>query len=136
MLRFSLASPIAIVLALSAKVALGQAAPGAPSAAPPAPAPATIPPGRAAPSGSAIDRGSLLEPAPASRTGAAPPAAGAAAPVESRETDRSKDVSIGANPKEVYAEDWWVRSHPILEFHGYLRVRAELFHGFALGRLD
>ena len=45
-------------------------------------------------------------------------------------------MSIGANPKDVYAEDWWVHSRPIFEMHGYLRVRAELFHGFALGRLD
>ena len=29
-----------------------------------------------------------------------------------------------------------MHSRPIFEMHGYLRVRAELFHGFALGRPD
>src|SRR5262249_21344182 len=94
--------------------------------------PTTPPPsGRGA---APIDRGQLLEPSTAPRT---PPATAPAAPAaEPRETDRTKDASIGANPREVYAEDWWVRSHPVLELHGYLRVRAELFHGFALGRAD
>jgi uncharacterized protein (TIGR04551 family) len=36
----------------------------------------------------------------------------------------------------VYAEDWWVHSRPVFELHGGLRVRAELFHNFALGRID
>jgi uncharacterized protein (TIGR04551 family) len=84
----------------------------------------------------------LVEPPAAQRPGAAPSApapaapAPAAPPAEPRDTDRTRDVSIGANPKEIYAEDWWVRSRPVLELHGYLRVRAELFHGFALGRAD
>ncbi|HEY8945102.1 MAG TPA: TIGR04551 family protein, partial [Polyangiaceae bacterium] len=37
---------------------------------------------------------------------------------------------------DVFAEDWWSHARPILEFHGYLRVRAELFYRFSLGRLD
>src|SRR5439155_19014493 len=102
---------------------------------PPTAAPAPAPPaGGRAGGGATSDRGSLLEPAPGPRTGIAPPSG--AATVETRDAERAKDASIGANPKEVYAEDWWVRSHPILELHGYLRVRAELFHGFALGRVD
>jgi uncharacterized protein (TIGR04551 family) len=36
----------------------------------------------------------------------------------------------------VFAEDWWTHARPVLELHGYFRVRAELFHGFALGRID
>jgi uncharacterized protein (TIGR04551 family) len=46
------------------------------------------------------------------------------------------DASIGANPKTVYAEDWWVHSRPIFELHGILRTRAELLHNFSLGRQD
>ena len=75
-----------------------------------------------------IDRGSLLQ-APTAPT--APPAV-----VEPRPTDRPLDASIGGNPKDVYAEDWWSHVRPILELHGYFRLRAELFHGFALGRAD
>ena len=37
---------------------------------------------------------------------------------------------------EVYAEDWWNLSRPVLEFHGYFRVRTSLFHNFSLGRVD
>ncbi|HKQ69279.1 MAG TPA: TIGR04551 family protein, partial [Polyangiaceae bacterium] len=56
---------------------------------------------------------------------------------EPKDTERrTTDASIGASPREVYAEDWWVHSRPAFELHGYLRVRAELFHGFALGRID
>ncbi len=36
----------------------------------------------------------------------------------------------------VLAEDWWSHTRPTLELHGYFRVRAELFHNFALGRID
>jgi len=103
----------------------GSAPPG--TAAPPtAPAPATPP---TAP----VDRGSLLEPAPQPRPA---PAAPAPAVIERRDSERRTDAMIGASPKDVYAEDWWVHSRPVFELHGYLRVRAELFHGFALGRVD
>jgi uncharacterized protein (TIGR04551 family) len=139
MLRPSLAAPIAVALALSPALAFGQGAPGTtgPGTTPPSPPATGAPPsGGRAPSGAApIDRGQLLEPSAPPRTGA-PATAPAATPAEPKETDRTRDASIGANPHEIYAEDWWVRSHPVLEFHGYLRVRAELFHGFALGRID
>src|SRR5262249_8470321 len=36
----------------------------------------------------------------------------------------------------AFAEDWWSHARPVLELHGYLRVRAELFHHFSLGRVD
>jgi uncharacterized protein (TIGR04551 family) len=58
------------------------------------------------------------------------------APATTPPTERTIDVSLGANPKEVYADDWWMHSRPIFELHGYLRVRAELFQNFSLGRLD
>jgi uncharacterized protein (TIGR04551 family) len=37
---------------------------------------------------------------------------------------------------EVFAEDWWSHARPALELHGYLRLRAELFHRFDLARRD
>ena len=95
-------------------------APGAPTS-PPATSPAPPVSG-----GGTIDRSSLLAPAPSK----AAQAAG-----ESRE-ERKSDPTIGANPKTVYAEDWWVHSRPVFELHGGLRVRAELLHNFSLGRYD
>lgn len=44
------------------------------------------------------------------------------------------DGTIGTRPNEVYSEDWWAHTRPILELHGYFRTRGELFHNFALGR--
>jgi uncharacterized protein (TIGR04551 family) len=44
------------------------------------------------------------------------------------------DGSIGARPSEVYSEDWWSHTRPIVELHGYFRTRGELFHNFSLGR--
>ncbi len=44
--------------------------------------------------------------------------------------------SSGESQDQVYAEDWWSHARPILELHGYFRLRAELFHNFSLGRID
>lgn len=44
------------------------------------------------------------------------------------------DGTVGARPSEVYSEDWWSHTRPILELHGYFRTRGELFHNFSLGR--
>jgi uncharacterized protein (TIGR04551 family) len=54
-----------------------------------------------------------------------PTAAPAAAPT---------DGSVPARQSEVYSEDWWGHTRPILEIHGYFRTRGELFHNFFLGR--
>ena len=48
----------------------------------------------------------------------------------------SPRVAVGSKPSDVYAEDWWSHARPMFEIHGYYRVRAELFHNFALGRQD
>jgi uncharacterized protein (TIGR04551 family) len=48
------------------------------------------------------------------------------------ETERAAEARDG----QVFAEDWWTHARPILELHGYFRVRAELFHNFSLGRTD
>lgn len=44
------------------------------------------------------------------------------------------DGTIGGRPSEVYSEDWWAHTRPIVELHGYFRTRGELFHNFSLGR--
>jgi uncharacterized protein (TIGR04551 family) len=44
------------------------------------------------------------------------------------------DGGIGAKPTDVFADDWWGRTRPILEVHGYFRTRGELLHNFSLGR--
>jgi uncharacterized protein (TIGR04551 family) len=46
----------------------------------------------------------------------------------------STDGAIGAKPQDVYSEDWWGHTRPILEIHGYFRTRGELYHNFFLGR--
>jgi uncharacterized protein (TIGR04551 family) len=46
------------------------------------------------------------------------------------------DGTIGSRPSDVYSEDWWAHTRPILELHGYFRTRGELFHNFALSRHD
>lgn len=48
----------------------------------------------------------------------------------------SADGTVGARASDVYSEDWWSHTRPILELHGYFRTRGELFHNFALGRFD
>ncbi len=48
----------------------------------------------------------------------------------------SSDGTIGAKPTDVFSEDWWGRTRPVLELHGYFRTRAELLHNFTLNRRD
>ncbi|EYF07013.1 TIGR04551 family protein [Chondromyces apiculatus] len=64
----------------------------------------------------------------------ATPAAVATAPVAT--TRKAGSPDIGARPSDVYAEDWWSHARPTFEVHGLFRVRAELFHQFALGRRE
>ncbi|MBX3226907.1 MAG: TIGR04551 family protein [Labilithrix sp.] len=46
------------------------------------------------------------------------------------------DGTIGSRATDVFSEDWWAHTRPILEMHGYFRTRGELFHNFALNRHD
>jgi uncharacterized protein (TIGR04551 family) len=48
----------------------------------------------------------------------------------------SGDGTIGSRPTDVYSEDWWAHTRPVLELHGYFRTRGELFHNFGLNRHD
>ncbi|WP_437541680.1 TIGR04551 family protein [Sorangium sp. So ce367] len=126
------------------------AAPAQPAAAPPAapaqPGATPAQPG-AAPAGAETPeppaaRQLLLPPAdtaapsapqPATPAASEAPAAAAAAEQPERQAIQAE---IGARPSEVYAEDWWSHARPTFEFHGYYRLRWELFNSFALGRID
>ncbi len=130
-----------IVAAISplfgAGVASAQPAPNPTPAAPQSPEPA---------------RGSLMPDAPDGTPGApASGAAGAAAQIDPAQDaqklaaqgkDKDKtlgppsgsDGTIGASPREVYSEEWWAHTRPIVELHGYFRTRGELYHNFTLGR--
>ncbi|WP_441292825.1 TIGR04551 family protein [Sorangium sp. KYC3313] len=72
-------------------------------------------------------------PQPATPAASEGPAAAAAAEQPERQAIQAE---IGARPSEVYAEDWWSHARPTFEFHGYYRLRWELFNSFALGRID
>lgn len=102
--------------------ATGATAPAAPTTAPPA-APAT---------GVAPERAPLVEEKPMPKGGDAPPPAAADKP----DPSAPRSTAIGGKPSDVYADEWWSHARPMLELHGYYRVRAELFHNFALGRAD
>jgi uncharacterized protein (TIGR04551 family) len=56
-------------------------------------------------------------------------------PDDAKPVSRSSD-DVPANPNEVFSEDWWGRTRPVLELHGYFRTRAELLQNFSLGRHD
>jgi uncharacterized protein (TIGR04551 family) len=111
---------------------------GAGQSTPPAqPAPATTP--APAPAKAATDE-PLIPP-----TGAAQTAPPAVSPDPNRDVKSLQKQGnerpaapgdVGAAPSEVFAEDWWSHARPTFEFHGYYRLRAELFHKFDLGRKD
>ncbi|HRG97592.1 MAG TPA: TIGR04551 family protein [Polyangiaceae bacterium] len=49
---------------------------------------------------------------------------------------RPDESAVAGVPSSVFSDDWWGRTRPVLELHGYFRTRGELFHNFALGRFD
>lgn len=152
------ALPIALVFALGARGARAQ---GAGSGAAPSASASAAPDARGAllPAGSSSAAPSA-QPAPSSQPTPPPPVATppvaqpvptptpAARPiappvdVAADANDLAKqgserptsDGSVPAKSNEVFSEDWWGRTRPALELHGYFRTRAELFHNFTLGR--
>ena len=70
----------------------------------------------------------------ASGTPAVDPAGDQAKLLEQGRERPTGDGTIGARPSEVYSEDWWAHTRPIIELHGYFRTRGELYHNFSLGR--
>lgn len=105
----------------------GGPAPGGPAPANPGPAATDLPPPPPPPTTTA--RPPLMPTLP-------PPAQ---VPVEPKKENTDRPTERGAmapNQKEVFAEDWWTRTKPVFDIHGYFRVRSEMFHNFSLGRAD
>lgn len=50
-----------------------------------------------------------------------------------REQGKEK-AAEGKGSSEVFSDDWWTRSRPLLELHGYFRTRSEILQNFSLGR--
>jgi len=48
----------------------------------------------------------------------------------------TREVEAAPIPDAIFAEDWWTHARPIVELHGNLRTRAELFYNYSLGRVD
>lgn len=105
---------------------------------------ATPPPNGAAGQGSP-PRGTLMPAGSSSMGAGATGAASTQLPTVNPDADASalasqgrerpsSDGTIGASPREVYSEDWFGRTRPVLELHGYFRTRGELYHNFFLGR--
>ncbi|WP_437274858.1 TIGR04551 family protein [Sorangium sp. So ce375] len=143
------AAPVAPAQPGAAQRLQAQPAPAPATPAQPAPAPATPAQPGAAPAGGAAEtpappaaREPLLPPAdtaaPAEPQPATPAASEGPAAAEAAAQPERKAIQaeIGARPSEVYAEDWWSHARPTFEFHGYYRLRWELFNSFALGRVD
>lgn len=81
----------------------------------------------------ALPRGPATPPGAGRAPTAPSPAATEAEASPQRRQSPDDPVPLG---REVLAEDWWTRARPIIEIHGYFRVRPELFHKFSLGRMD
>jgi uncharacterized protein (TIGR04551 family) len=135
-----------------APTAPATAAPG-PATAAPAPATATPTPAPAPGTPSAPAPSVAPAPAPAPAPTTAPnavegpttvgvplwpePSTDASSLQRQGDTRPRARANAGVNEEDrVFAEDWWSHARPILELHGYFRVRAQLFHKFGLGRLD
>lgn len=116
-----------------------QPAPPAPGAAPaPAPGPAPAEPAPESPPEEPTPE-PQPEPAPEPQVSPLPgwpePGAGASGLAPSG-AERAAQKPRPKEEIDVFAEDWWTHARPIIELHGYLRVRAELFYRFSLGRID
>lgn len=105
--------------------------------APAPPASGTAPPRAPAPA-TTDTQGNLMPPADASaQAGTAPavdPTKDQAKLLQQGRERPAGDGSVGERPADVYSEDWWAHTRPVLELHGYFRMRGEVFHNFALGR--
>ncbi len=99
------------------------AEPPPPQPAPPRSRPRTPPPNAALPAATAPTAAGERT---AATAGAEPPPS---APPEAKEAAKPPEV-------DVFAEDWWSHARPVFELHGYFRTRVEMFHRFALGRIN
>lgn len=137
----ALAAPL-LLLAPAVRAQAAPTPPSSASAAPPAPPPAAEP------------RAPLVTPAPpapapaptqAAATPPPPPPPVSPVGTISPSRDQQQLAAQGTqpvsgvgepvgSPREVFAEDWWKNTRPVIEIHGYFRTRAELFQNFSLGR--
>jgi uncharacterized protein (TIGR04551 family) len=88
------------------------------------PPPPTQPPTRPAPAQPGLTPLPMLQPGADAQA------------LERQGAARPEAKAEGGDEDRVYAEEWWSHARPMLELHGYFRVRAELFHNFSLGRVD
>lgn len=158
--RVSLLSSAPALLAFASLAAAQPAPPETPPAAPeteapeapPAPpgAEPTAPPPAEAPADTLPEAPSPAEPgdpgpAPAPAPEAEPPGSFGVSGWSAQASDvddddkphgKATDAAREARDDQVFAEDWWAHTRPMLEIGGYFRVRAELFHKFSLDRFD
>jgi uncharacterized protein (TIGR04551 family) len=137
---------LAAGIVFASSVAAAQPAPAKPTEAAKPTAPVAPPAPKADEPLMGPDPGAAPTPAPAAPAPAAPTPVPAAVAAEPEKEDKplvkiggehaAALGDVGARPSDVYAEDWWTQARPVFEIHGYYRVRAELFHNFALGRKD
>lgn len=55
---------------------------------------------------------------------------------ELAEQGRARPKTDSKAGDDVFAEDWWSHTRPLIELHGYFRLRAEFFHNFSLSRIE
>jgi uncharacterized protein (TIGR04551 family) len=134
-------SALALGALLAPELAHAQAAPATPPPAAPAPSEATPAPAAPAPAAPAAPLPAPSAPAAPAATAPLPlwpePASDAAA-LQHQDDARPKPKTLDeiTEKDHVYAEDWWSHARPILEFHGYFRVRSQLDSKLSLGRVD
>jgi uncharacterized protein (TIGR04551 family) len=120
----------------------GEVAPPAPGAAevPPAEPPAEAPPPEAPPPEAEGSPATPEPPPDAAGQGSfgvsAWPAPGENTRATEKQDSKQPEATHAADGDQVFAEDWWAHTRPMLEIGGYFRVRAELFHKFSLDRFD
>lgn len=153
--RVSLLHCAPVVLAFASMAVAQPAAPETPpappaeseagEATPPAPGAAEAPPGEppveAPPPGAeGPPQGAEAPPPDAAGQGSfgvsAWPQPGDSASETDKQDSKRPEAKGEAEGDEVFAEDWWAHTRPMLEIGGYFRVRAELFHKFSLDRFD
>lgn len=117
----------------SATPALAQTDPAPPATTAPAAPPATTAPATTPPAPPATTPPGATPPAttPGEATGVGPEKA-APRPV----TSTGVQGALSLRNREIFSEDWWSHARPVFEIHGLYRMRAELFHNFALSRTD
>ncbi len=145
----SLAPGLLVGLSLLTRTPRAEAQPAPLPPAQPAPLPSSSGGDPVAPSGT--NPASPAPPATSAGTSAGTSSGGAATvdrpadaaaardasrPVPRPQTSEGVQGALSQRQSEVFSEEWWSHTRPVLEMHGYYRLRAELFQNFFLGRID